>query len=171
MGDKLLNGGAARATCPPTVPSSACQASMKSWAMVSELGSVLAATFTVWPAIPPRPRSIAFASASPSVETGSAVLSTRSWSLRSATSLPVATGEISRTLAGMATSWATPATPAEDHGPVRQLALSVSTSFRAESTAESVSAPWSSLTIRMVWSAPTESTACLIRSSATSDAF
>ena len=66
----MLSGGGASAICPPTVPSSPCQASMKSWLIVSALGSVLAATFTVWPSIPPRSRSIALASASPSIETG-----------------------------------------------------------------------------------------------------
>ena len=74
----LLSGGGASTIWPPTVPSSSCQAWVKSWLMVSALGSALAATFTVWPSTPPRLRSIALASASPSVETGRAVLSTRS---------------------------------------------------------------------------------------------
>ena len=127
-----------------------------------ELGSVLAATFTLNPSTPPRARSIAFFSASPSVETGRAVLSIRSWSLSSATSSPAATGEISSTLDGIATSCAVCATASEDQGPVRQVAPSVLTSFLADSTAASMSLPWSSLTILTLWFEPADSAACLI---------
>jgi hypothetical protein len=80
-------------------------------------------------------------SAEPSTDSGSAVLLTRSWSLRSVTSWPVGTGAISRTLLGMTMSFATLATASEDHGPVRQLAWSSSTSFLADSVAVAVSVP------------------------------
>ena len=59
----------------------------------------------------------------------------------------------------------------DDHGPVRQLALSSSTSLFADSAAVMGSFPWSSETVRTVCSAPAASIACLIWSTARSDAF
>src|SRR5262245_4123605 len=47
--EELLSGGGASTICAPTVPSSPCQAWMKSWVIVSALGSAFAATFTLRP--------------------------------------------------------------------------------------------------------------------------
>src|SRR5215218_5657313 len=143
---------------------------MKSSLRVSPQLSLDAAPLTVRPCTPPRSRSITVDSAEPSSDSGSAVLSTRSWSLSSATSSLLGTGAISRTFDGTAMSWATCSTASVDHGPVRQLAP-LSTSFLAAWMAEAPSSPWSCSTARTVCSASTSPIASLICAIARFDAF